>query len=224
MPGPLRALEPVAIPGHEPSGLGSPDHPMRIMTRRAAGLGAAPWDDGARAEVAAYFDALAPEWHTRTSPERDAVVADALARGVGADGGDICVELGSGIGAYTPSLALRWRRVLAVEVSLEMLRLAPRDVGHRLLADGSRLPLATGAADAVVLVNCFLFPDEVDRVLAPGGVVVWVNSSGAETPIYLPPADVVAALPGRWEGVESAAGVGIWCAVRRSAEPGSLAP
>ncbi len=128
--------------------------------------------------------------------------------GSGDHGGDVCVELGSGIGAYTPSLASRWGRVLATEVSLEMLRLAPAEVGHRVLADGARLPLAGGAAAAVVLVNCFLFPDEVDRVLAPDGVVVWVNSSGAETPIHLPSDDVVAALPGRWEGVQSTAGLG----------------
>ncbi len=216
MPGTLTTLDPVEIPGHRPSGLGSADHPMRIMTRRAAGLHPRPWDDSARAEVAALFDELAPEWHTRTSRERDAVVADALARGLGDDRGDVCVELGSGIGAYTPSLAERWRRVLAVEVSQEMLRLAPADVGYRLLADGSRLPLSSGTAAAVVLVNCFLFPREVDRVLAPDGLVVWVNSSGAETPIHLPPVDVVAALPGRWEGVESTAGVGIWCVLRRS--------
>jgi SAM-dependent methyltransferase len=217
MAGTLTALDPVAIPGHVPSGLGSPEHPMRIMTRRAAGLHPGPWDDRARVEVAALFDELAPQWHTRTSPERDAVVADVLARGVGEVCGDVCVELGSGIGAYTPLLARRWPRVLAVDVSLEMLRLAPTDVGHRLLADGSRLPLASGTAAAVVLVNCFLFPGEVDRVLAPDGLVVWVNSSGAETPIHLPAVDVMAALPGRWEGVESTAGVGIWCVLRRSA-------
>jgi SAM-dependent methyltransferase len=216
MAGTLTALPAAAIAGHQPSGLGSPEHPMRVMTRRAAGLHPGPWDDGARAEVAAFFDALAPEWHTRTSPQRDAVVADALARGAAGAGGDVCVELGSGIGAYTPSLASRWGRVLAVEVSLEMLRLAPADVGHRVLADGSRLPLADGVAAAVVLVNCFLFPAEVDRVLAPDGVVVWVNSSGAETPIHLPAADVLAALPGEWSGVESAAGAGIWCVLRRS--------
>ena len=85
-----------------------------------------------------------------------------------------------------------------------------------MLADGARLPLVDGAADAVVLVNCFLFPAEVDRVLAPDGVVVWVNSSGGETPIHLPPEDVVEALPGRWEGVQATAGVGIWCVLRRA--------
>lgn len=212
----LEVLPPVAIAGHESSGLGNPDHPMRIMTRRAAGLHPGGWDDQARAEVAAFFDALAPEWHTRTGPARDAVVADALERGVGDRTGDVCVELGSGIGAYTPALARRWRRVLATEVSLEMLRLAPADVGHRVLADGSRLPVRAARVDAVVLVNCFLFPAEVDRVLAPDGVVVWVNSSGSETPIHLPPADVAAALPGAWTGVESQAGLGLWCVLRRA--------
>ena len=216
MAGTLTTLPALAIPGHQTSGLGSPEHPMRIMTRRAAGLDPGPWDDTARAEVAAYFDALAPEWHTRTSPQRDAVVADALQRGVGTETGDVCLELGSGIGAYTPSLAGRWHRVMAVEVSAEMLRLAPADVGHRVLADGSRLPLRAGMVDAVVLVNCFLFPQEVDRVLAPDGVIVWVNSSGAETPIYLPPEDVAEALPGRWTGVESTAGGGLWCVLRRA--------
>ena len=217
MPGRLDTLPARAIEGHEPSGLGSDAHPMRIMTRRAAGLLAPPWDDEARATVAGFFDELAPEWHTRTSPQRDAVVADALERGLPASaGGDVCVELGSGIGAYTPMLAQRWRRVLATEVAIEMLRLAPPGIGHRLLADGARLPLADAAADAVVLVNCFLFPQEVDRVLAPAGVVVWVNSSGTETPIHLPSEDVVAALPGDWRGVQSNAGAGTWCVVRRA--------
>lgn len=219
-PGRLTALPTKPIPGHHPTGQrGSPEHPMRIMTRRAAGLDPWAWDEVAQAEVAAFFDALAPEWHTRTSPERGTVVADALDRGLppsaGADG--TCVELGSGIGAYTPLLARRWARVVAADLSLEMLLRAPTEVGHRVRADGSRLPLAAGAASALVLVNCFLFPAEADRALAQDGVLVWVNSSGAETPIHLSAEEVVAALPGRWEGVHSGAGVGTWCVVWRGA-------
>jgi SAM-dependent methyltransferase len=218
MAGTLTDLPALAIEGHRSSGLGSEDHPMRIMTRRAAGLHPGAWDDAARAEVAAFFDGLASDWHTRTSPQRDAVVTDALERGLPTDRGtaDVCVELGSGIGAYTRVLAQRWRRVLAVEVAIEMLRRAPVGLGHRVLADGARLPLADGTADAVVLVNAFLFPHEVARVLTGDGVVVWVNSSGAETPIHLPPEDVVAALPGAWTGVRASAGVGIWCVVHRA--------
>jgi SAM-dependent methyltransferase len=218
MPGELRELPSVEIEGHTPSGLGSPDHPMRVMTRRAAGLVDPPWDDAARSEVSAFFDQLAPDWHTRTSPQRDAVVTDALDRGLAAldAPAGICIELGSGIGAYTPMLAARWDPVLAVEISLEMLRLAPADVGSRVLADGARLPVPDGTAAAVVLVNCFLFPDEAARVLRRDGLVVWVNSSGAETPIHLSADEVVTALPGTWEGVRSTAGVGQWCALRRS--------
>jgi hypothetical protein len=216
MPGALTELPPLEIEGHVPSGLGSDDHPMRIMTRRAAGLLEPPWDDAAREEVAAYFDPMAAEWHTRTSPQRDRVVLDALERGLPDErGADVCVELGSGIGAYTPALADRWRRVLATEVALEMLAHAPAQPGHRILADGALLPIGDGVADAVVLVNCFLFPAEVDRVLGPAGVVVWVNSSGTETPIHLPADEVVAALPGRWTGVTARAGVGLWTVLQR---------
>ena len=69
---------------------------------------------------------------------------------------------------------------------------------------------------AVVLINAFLFPAEVDRVLAPDGVVVWVNSSGPQTPIYLSVDDVVSRLPGSWEGVASQAGEGHWGVLRRA--------
>ena len=85
-----------------------------------------------------------------------------------------------------------------------------------VLADGSVLPLRDGSASAVVLVNCFLFPAEVDRVLRRDGVVVWVNSSGGSTPIHLTATEVVTALPGQWEGVAAGAGEGTWCVLRRS--------
>jgi hypothetical protein len=226
MAGSLTWLPAIAIEGHTSSGLGSDEHPMRIMTRRAAGRLEPAWDDDARSEVAAFFDDLAPDWHTRTGPARDAVVADALDRGlptIAGSQGDVCVELGSGIGAYTPRLAERWRRVLATEVSMEMLCRSPATPGHRVLADGARLPLADGVADAVILVNCFLFPAEVDRVLSDQGVVVWVNSSGNETPIHLPPEDVLAALPGPWEALAAVAGLGLWCVARRSSAAGVAA-
>lgn len=218
MPGTLEHLPSTTIEGHRPTGKGTDDHPMRIMTRRAAGLVGPAWDDQARLEVATYFDAMAAEWHTRTSPERDAVVVDALDRGVGDERGraDVCVEVGSGIGAYTPELARRWRRVLAVEVALEMHLRAPADVGHRVLADGTSLPLRDGEASAVALINCFLFPQEVDRVLGPDGIVVWVNSSGTQTPIHLTADEVLEALPGTWTGVAAEAGIGLWSVYRRA--------
>jgi hypothetical protein len=211
----IEELPSIEIEGHAASGPAGPDHPMRIVTRQAAGLDAGGWTDATRQQVTANFDALASEWHTRVSPERTKVVADVLDRGTVGTPGGICVEVGSGIGTYTPLLDERFDEVLAVDLAFEMLRLAPSSPGHRVRADASRLPLVDGAASGVVLINAFLFPDEVDRVLAPGGVVVWVNSSGEETPIHLTPAEVADALPGEWDGVASRAGVGLWCVLRR---------
>lgn len=214
MPGTIDRQPDLEIPGHQPSRPDGADHPMRVMTRRAAGLQAPPWDAGARREVAALFDGLAPEWHTRTSPERARVVDDALDRG-GVGTGATALELGSGIGAYTPTLAGRFAQVVAVDLSLAMLRLAGGGAGHRVLADAHRLPLTDGSVDAVVLVNMLLFPDEVDRVLRPDGCVVWVNSSGEATPIHLMPDEVVEALPGPWTGTWARAGTGLWTVLRR---------
>lgn len=193
---------------------------MRIMTRRIAGLEHGSWDREAEALVTRTFDTLAPEWHTRTSPERTAIVDDALSRGLDPllGGSGLGVEVGSGIGTYTPLLESRFDVLLTVELSWQMLARAP-ETGRRVQADGGRLPVRDGAADAVVLINAFLFPAEVARVLHFGGVLLWVNSSGDQTPIYLSTADVVSALPFPVRGVESRAGAGTWCALVKTHDP-----
>jgi ubiquinone/menaquinone biosynthesis C-methylase UbiE len=200
--------------------MGSPDHPMRIATRRAAGLDPGGWTGELRDEVERFFDGLAGEWHTRSSPQRTAIVADALSRGLGASGlpAGLAVEVGSGIGAYSGQLAERFTAVVAIDLSRAMLRLAPPHPAHRVQADGARLPLADRSAAAVVLINAFLFPEEVARVLEPNGVLIWVNSSGEQTPIYLSADDIVERLPGNWNGIASRAGEGLWCVLRRSGD------
>jgi methyltransferase family protein len=214
----IQYLPPVAIEGHQSSGSGGPDHPMRIATRRAAGLDAGGWTRELRREVGEFFDTLSGEWHTRTSPQRTAVVMDALERGLGrqASRTGVAVEIGSGIGTYSGLLAQRFATVLAIDLSLAMLRLAPPDVGHRIQADGAMLPLRDSCAAAVVLINCFLFPAEVDRILSREGALVWVNSSGEQTPIFLDAEDLLSALPGRWTGTSSQAGEGRWSVLRRA--------
>lgn len=208
----IEVLPPLEIPGHEPSIPEGADHPMRVMTRRAAGLEQPPWDRTARAEVARLFDSLAPEWHTRSSPERTAVVRDALDRGGVA--GHTVLEVGSGTGMYSGLLAERFTRVVSIDLAVEMLRLAVDEPGVRVLADSVALPVPDASVDAVVLVNMLLFPDEINRVVAPGGTVVWVNSSGESTPIHLLPDEVVTALGPGWTGVASRAGAGLWSVVR----------
>jgi len=191
---------------------------MRAATRRAAGLDAVGWTGELRDEVETYFDDLAGEWNTRTSPQRTAIVMDALTRGLDAVHlpRGLAVEVGSGTGAYSHLLAERFARVVAIDLSLAMLQLAPSAPARRVQGDGARLPLIDASTAAIVLINAFLFPDEVERVLSPDGVVVWVNSSGEHTPIYLSVEDLVAALPGEWTGVSSRAGEGHWCVLRRA--------
>ena len=214
----IQYLPPIGIEGHQSSGSGGPEHPMRIATRRAAGLDPGGWTPALRKEVGEFFDTLSGEWHTRTSPQRTAVVRDALERGLGRRDSrtGIAVEVGSGIGTYSSLLAQRFATVLALDLSLAMLRLAPVGIGYRIQADGARLPVRDSSAAAVVLINAFLFPAEVDRILAPDGAVVWVNSSGEQTPIFLSAEDLLLALPGKWTGSSSRAGEGTWCVLRRA--------
>jgi SAM-dependent methyltransferase len=213
----IKQLPPISIEGHQISSPGSPDHPMRIVTRRAAGLDDGGWTKETAGDVAKYFDDMAAEWHTRTSPERTLIVVDALKRGLGEVGAPrgLAVEVGSGIGTYSGLIAERFSAVMAVELSMEMLKLAPEAPAHRVLADGSKLPLRGASAAAVVLINAFLFPGEIVRVLQRDGVVIWVNSSGESTPIHLSVEDLEKSLPGSWNGVTSRAGEGLWCVLRR---------
>jgi SAM-dependent methyltransferase len=172
------------------------------------------WTPDQAAEVGAFFDALADEWHTRSDPHRAEPVDDAFARGaIPTDG--VTLEIGSGTGLLTPSLLARCSFVVALDLAFEMLLRAPADLAPRMQADASRLPFPDGSVACAVLINAFLFPDEMARVLAPGGALVWVNTSGDRTPIYLSAEAVDAALPGDWEGVAAEAGWGTWSVHRR---------
>lgn len=216
MPGALRTLERV-VPhpdGPAPAYAATSSHgghPMRRLTEAMA-TDPGSWTTAQRDEVAAFFDGLAPEWHTRgEGPGRDLPLRDAFARGVPDGAQGACAEVGSGIGLTSDVVAERWTPTLAVEVSSEMLRRSPVGPAHRVRADGARLPVADGALAAVVLMNAFLFGPECARVLRPGGVVVWVNSRGPETPIHLPAEVVVESLPGEWDAVAADAGPATWC-------------
>lgn len=191
---------------------------MRLMTRLAA-FEPAAWGSQEVTEVAELFDGLAPEWHTRASEPRLEVISDAFERG-GPGGGPIppgrWLELGSGSGLLTGWLAQRATSVVAVDLSAQMLALAPAGPSARLRADGACLPFRSGVFDALVLVNAFLFPAEAGRVLAGHGAVVFVSTSGPGTPIYLSAADVLAALGEGWTAVAAEAGWGTWCVARRA--------
>lgn len=198
----------------DPEPFAGPDHPMRRLTRTVA-LGEG-WTIEDATRVAALFDSMAAEWTSRNvDATKAAPVLDALERG------DVPVagrwlELGSGTGAGTRLLSGVVGSLVAMDLSSEMLRHAPAELAPRLQADASTLPFHDDAFDAVVMVNMLLFPLEVDRVLAPDGVIVWVNTLGDQTPIHLPAVDVMTALPGAWTGRTARAGSGFWLTARRA--------
>ncbi len=187
---------------------------MRKLTRSVA-LGE-PWTQDDADRVAGVFDSLAEEWSTRhVDDTKAAPVRDALERGaVPIDGR--WLELGSGTGAGTLLLAGIVGSLVATDLSTQMLHHAPGDLAPRVNADASSLPFPDRSFDVVLMINMLLFPHEVDRVLRPGGRVVWVNTLGDQTPIHLPATDVLAALPGAWQGRTARAGTGFWLAAERS--------
>ena len=194
---------------------GGPDHPMRKVTRQIA-FEPGGWTPERRQKVTELFDGLAPDWDGRMSAdETNTPLRDALDRGGPVTGP--CVEVGAGTGRATELLAQRFGPVLAVDLSAEMLRRFREPTALRALADGAALPVADHSIGTVVLVNAFLFPAEIERVLRPDGAVVWVNTLGQHTPIHLPVADVIEALPGDWAAVTAEAGWGLWAVIRREA-------
>ena len=73
---------------------------------------------------------------------------------------------------------------------IEARRKTPPELADRVRfdeADAERLPYADEWFDLVTLANMIPFFDELDRVVAPGGWVVFGWSVGPETPIYVPP-------------------------------------
>ena len=185
--------------------------PMRKVTETVACDAA--WDSSRRNKVRELFYGMAADWTSRATPEREASILDALERGGLA--GDKVIELGSGTGLGTGHLIKRFDSVIALDLSMEMLRHQP-DLAPKMQADASMLPFPDGAADLLVLVNMLLFPAEVDRVVRPGGGLLWINTLGHETPIHLSPEAVVDALPGSWTATAGRAGSGLWAAVQRA--------
>ena len=203
------------LPDHpgatEPDTFAGPDHPMRAMTRSKA-FGE-PWERADSRRVQQIFDSLAESWsESHVDPIKAAPVEDALDRGeVPLDGR--WLEVGSGTGAGARVLHGRVGSLVCTDIAAEMLRHAP-DLAPRVRADASRLPFPDGSFDAILMINMLLFPEEMDRLLAPGGSLVWVNTLGDQTPIHLPPSEVLDAVPGTWTGLTARAGTGFWLTAR----------
>jgi SAM-dependent methyltransferase len=141
------------------------------------------------------FDRLAPEWQALRRPEAFAVLEEALA--AIAPPPRRVLDLGTGTGAAAFVAAHRFpeAEVVGADLSERMLVEArantPPGLADRVrfeAADGAQLPFGDGAFDLVVLANMIPFFDELARVVAARGWVVFSFSAGPETPIWVPPA------------------------------------
>jgi SAM-dependent methyltransferase len=153
-----------------------------------------PWLWGIfRGRLRGMFDGLAPTWETRIGPHHLGALELAL--------GDMpaprhVLDLGTGTGVVALALAVRYpeAEVLGIDLSPGMVEEARRKLSPELagrvrfeVGDASRLACPDGAFDLVVLSNMIPFYDELARIVAHGGTLVFSFSRGSETPIYVPP-------------------------------------
>lgn len=214
--GPVRELAPVVpAEGEPPEDIGT-GHPMRQVTEQVA-ADPSMWTPELAARVGSFFDEKAGEWAAQRS-DRSEVLLDALERGLPGLGAPV-VELGAGTGAGTRVLADHVDgagRVVAGDLAAGMLEHLPAELAERVRLDASALPFADRSVATLVCVNMLLFSDEVRRVLAPSGALVWVNSIGERTPIHLGADAVAAALGDGFEVTASRCGWGTWAVARRT--------
>jgi ubiquinone/menaquinone biosynthesis C-methylase UbiE len=138
------------------------------------------------------FDRLAPRWDAIRSEGAFAPYEAALER---VDAPRRALDLGTGTGEGAFLIARRFpeAEVVGADLAEAMIEQARRKTPAALrdrvrfeVADAARLPYEDASFDLVGLGNMIPFFDELERVLAPGGWVVFAFSGGAETPIYVP--------------------------------------
>ena len=146
-----------------------------------------------RRPLRSQFEHLAPVWDKRRGPETLIPLGVALDRLDKAP--QRILDLGTGTGAAARVVARRFPEAAVVGVDLapkmvqEARALLPADLEGRVryeVGDASSLALEPAAFDLVVLLNMIPFFEELARVTAPGGTVIFAFSSGPDTPIYVP--------------------------------------
>ena len=181
-----------------------------------------------RRPLQSQFDRLAPVWEDRVGPEGLIPLGAALERLP--DPPRKVLDLGTGTGKAARLVARQFEQadVTGVDLSPKMIgeanRLLPEELAGRVrfqVADANELPFDEGAFDLVVLMNMIPFFEELARVTAREGRVVFASTRGSETPIYVPPETLRARLGavGFGEFEEVFAGEGSAFLARRQ-EPG----
>jgi SAM-dependent methyltransferase len=140
------------------------------------------------------FDRLAPQWTSMRSTEAFAALELALDALPAEPSRVLDLGTGTGLAAFAVARRFPGASVVGSDIAEEMLAQAreatPRELADRVrfeAADAAQLPFPPGSFDLVVLANMIPFFDELERVVAPGGHVLFSFSGGPQTPIWVPP-------------------------------------
>jgi ubiquinone/menaquinone biosynthesis C-methylase UbiE len=145
-----------------------------------------------RGPLRGMFDRLAPTWETRIGPHHLLALDLALAA---SPSPRRILDLGTGTGVVAFALAERYpeAEVVGIDLSPGMVEEARQKLSPELagrvrfeVGDASGLACPDGAFDLVVLSNMIPFYDELARIVARGGTLVFSFSRGPDTPIYVP--------------------------------------
>lgn len=148
-----------------------------------------------RGPVRRMFDDVAPRWDEIRAANPAQLAALESALGSLDSAPRRVLDLGTGTGAAALLAAERFPEadVLGVDLAPAMIEQARRNRPPELetrvrfdVADAAALPYANEGFDLVTLANMIPFFDELARVVAPGGRVVFSFSRGPGTPIYVP--------------------------------------
>jgi SAM-dependent methyltransferase len=148
-----------------------------------------------RGPLRRQFDRLAPEWDEIIQPDHLAAFDLALEQ-IESPPRRV-LDLGTGTGAAALTVARRYpeAEVVGIDLADSMIVAARRKTAPELadrvrfeVGDAAALPFEDGAFDLVTHANMIPFFDELARVVAPGGHVVFGFSGGSGTPIYVEPA------------------------------------
>jgi SAM-dependent methyltransferase len=143
--------------------------------------------------VRGLFDAEAPIWDSLRLPDTFLPYETALASVEPAPRRALDLGTGTGYGAFVLARRFPAAEVVGADLSDKMLEQAQRNTPEELRdrvafqrADASKLPYGDAEFDLVAHANMIPFFDEVARVVAPEGQVLFAYSSGAQTPIFVP--------------------------------------
>ena len=147
-----------------------------------------------RAPMRRQFHRLAGEWDSILGEDHLDAYESALGAIPNPPARALDVGTGTGDGAFAIARRFPEAKVVGVDLAPAMVdearRKTPVTLDERVsfeTGDASKLLFDDESFDLVAHANMIPFFDEVARLVAPGGFVVFSFSGGAQTPIYVPP-------------------------------------